>query len=236
MIIPGTTTFFPSTFESETTYLPTPVTKDDQTEIASYQRTIHDDKFIVILSVTAVSSVIIVLSLVFTKFHCACNTKNNIIYHSQDTEHHMPLSMHYHGQFEAPLRNSETDVYLQIEEISEISNATLKKIHKNKIGAIKETGLDNLSKPKPVSLLMREKSSSRANFNNPLEPKPDFFKQETKSVQKFEKYKTFTSHRLFYSKMNMKRYNSWHNVKDIPEILNSLKQTKSDLNIFHFKI
>lgn len=50
-----------------------------------------------------------------------------------------------------PFRNSETDVYYQIakiDEISELSNTSLKTMRKNKIGAIKETGLDNLSNQK----------------------------------------------------------------------------------------
>lgn len=81
---------------------------------------------------------IIVLTLLFNKFRFECNTKTNIIYYSQDTEHHMPLSMYKYGQFQVPFRNSETDVYFQIakiDEISELSNTSLKTMRKNKIGA-----------------------------------------------------------------------------------------------------
>lgn len=80
---------------------------------------------------------IIVLTLLFNKFRFECNTKTNIIYHSQDTGHHMPLSMYY-SQFQVPFRNSETGVYFQIakiDEISELSNTSLKTMRKNKIGA-----------------------------------------------------------------------------------------------------
>lgn len=226
------TTFIASTLESDTTFLSLPVTKDKHTE---YQRIlINDDKFTVVLSVTAVSSVIILLTLVFTKFRC--NAKNNIIYYTRGTRHHRSLSKH--DQCQVPIRNLEIDVYMEIEEIDEIkeiSNTSFEQLQINKIGVIKGTSSDNLLKTKPDSLRIRGKSSSRTNFNNTLEPKPDSFKQETKSVKKFEKYKTYTSRRLLYSKMNLKRYNSWHNVKDLPEILNSLKKAKSDLNIFHFK-
>lgn len=50
-----------------------------------------------------------------------------------------------------PFRNSETDVYYQIakiDEISELSNTSLKTMRKNKNWNIKETGLDNLSNQK----------------------------------------------------------------------------------------
>lgn len=67
-----------------------PVTKNRHTEISPYQRTvIHDDKFIVVLSVTAVSSVIILLTLLKTKLRC--NTKNDIIYYTHGTTHHTPF-------------------------------------------------------------------------------------------------------------------------------------------------
>lgn len=55
---------------------------------------IHDYKFIVVLLMLYQVYMIIVLTLLFNKFRFEFNTKTNIIYHSQDTEHHMPLSMY----------------------------------------------------------------------------------------------------------------------------------------------
>lgn len=203
-----------------------PVTKNRHTEISLYQRTKNDDKFIVVVSDTAVSSVIILLTLVITKLRC--KTNNDIIYYKHGTRYHRFLD---HSQ--VPLRNFETDVYMEIEEMGEIKEII--KLQRNKVGVMKGIRSDNFSKSKPDSLQMRWDSSLRTNFNNTFEQKPDSPNEETKSVRKFEKYKTFTTRRLLYSRMNIKKYNSWHNVKDLPEILNSLKKAKSDLNICYFK-
>lgn len=46
---------------------------------------IHDYKFIVVLLMLYQVYMIIVLTLLFNKFRFECNTKTNIIYHSQDT-------------------------------------------------------------------------------------------------------------------------------------------------------
>lgn len=83
MIILESTTVIASTLDG-TTFLSMPVTKNRGIEISPYQRTlIHDDKFIVVLSVTVVSSVIILLTLVLTKLRC--KTNNDIIYNTNGT-------------------------------------------------------------------------------------------------------------------------------------------------------
>ena len=120
-------------------------------------------------------------------------------------------------------------------EIKKIINTSSEKLQRNKVGVMKEIRSYIFSKSKPDSLQMRGESSSRTNFNNTLEPKPDSLKQKTKSVKKIEKYKTYTTRRLLYSRINMKRYKSWQNIKDLPEILNYLNKSRCDLNDFYFK-
>lgn len=230
VIIQESTTGIASTLD-DTTFFSMPVTKNRHTEISLYQRTKNDDKSIAVVSVTAVSSVVILLTFVITKLRC--KTNNDIIYYNHGTRHHRLLD---HSQ--VPLRNFETDVYMEIEEmgeIKEIINTSSEKLQRNKVGVMKGKRSYIFSKSKPDSLQMRGESSSRTNFNNTLEPKTDSLIKETKSVKKIEKYKTYTTRRLLYSRINMKRYNSWHDVKDLPEILNYLNKSRCDLNVFYFK-
>lgn len=142
MIILESTTVIASTLDG-TTFLSMPVTKNRGIEISPYQRTlIHDDKFIVVLSVTVVSSVIILLTLVLTKLRC--KTNNDIIYNTNGRRHHTSLD-----QSQVPFRNFETNVYMEFEEISElkeISNTRFEKLQNSKSGVIKGISSDNFSK------------------------------------------------------------------------------------------
>lgn len=187
VIIQESTTGIASTLD-DTTFFSMPVTKNRHTEISLYQRTKNDDKSIVVVSVTAVSSVVILLTFVITKLRC--KTNNDIIYYNHGTRHHRLLD---HSQ--VPLRIEEMG------EIKEIINKSFEKLQRNKVGVMKGIHSYIFSKSKPDSLQMRGESSSRTNFNNTWEPKPDSLKQKTKSVKKIERYKTYTTLSLFYSRI-----------------------------------
>lgn len=189
-----------------------------------------DDKFTVVLSVTAVSSVIIVLTIVITKLRC--NTKDTIIYYINRSRRHRPVS--FHDPFQVPFRNLETDIYMEIEEMDEVDDTSIKSFGNFQNDKKKENeGLkfDHLTKPKPDSLRTSEKAFFRTNVDNVLKPKPDTLKHKEKSFKKFEKYKTFTTRRFTNRKVNLKRYNSWHNVIEVPITLESIRRTRSVLNI-----
>lgn len=201
------------------------------TEKVPHQETFtSDDKFTVVLSVTAVSSVIIVLTIVITKLRC--DTKDTIIYYINRSRRHRPVS--FHDQFQVPFRNLETDIYMEIEEMEEVDDTSIKSFGNFQNDKREENeGLkfDPLTKPKPDSLQTSEKASFKTNVDNVLKPKPDTLKHKEKSFKKFEKYKTFTTRRFTNSKVHLKRYNSWHNVIEVPITLQSIRRTRSVLNI-----
>lgn len=81
-----------------------------------------DYNFTVVLSVTAVSSVIIVLTKVITKLRC--DTKDTVIYYKNRSRRHRPVS--FHDPFQVPFRNFETDIYMEIEEMDEMNDSSIK--------------------------------------------------------------------------------------------------------------
>lgn len=213
------------------TSLITPITAaSDMRETAHKETLQSDDKFTVVLSVTAVSSVIIILSIVISKLRCG--TKDTIIYYINRSKRHRPVS--FHDQFQVPFRNLETDIYMEIEEMEEVDDISIESFGNFQNGKREENeGLkfDPLTKPKPDSLQTGEKASFKTNVDNVLKPKPDTLKHKEKSFKKFEKYKTFTTRRFTNSKVHLKRYNSWHNVIEVPITLQSIRRTRSVLNI-----
>lgn len=190
-----------------------------------------DNKFTVVLSVTAVSSVIIVLTIVNTKLRC--DTKDTVIYYINPSRRHRPVS--FHDPFQVPFRNFETDIYMEIEEMDEMNDSSIKcsEHFQNEKGEENE-GLypNHLAKPKPDSLRTSGKVFFRNNIDNVLKPKPNTLKHKEKSFKKFEKYKTFTTRRFTNSKVHLKRYNFWHNVIEVPITVASYRRTRSVFNIF----
>lgn len=230
-ITPSSSSIDMSVSKSVTTSLTTPITPASDVKEESHKETgKSDDKFTVVLSVTAVSSVIIVLTIVITKLRC--DTKETIIYYINRSRRHRPIS--FHDQFQVPFRNLETDIYMEIEEMEEMDDISIESFGNFQNGKREENeGLkfDPLTKPKPDSLQTSEKASFKTNVDNVLKPKPDTLKHKEKSFKKFEKYKTFTTRRFTNSKVHLKRYNSWHNVIEVPITLQSIRRTRSVLNI-----
>lgn len=230
-ITPSSSSIDMSVSKSVTTSLTTPITPASDVKEESHKETgKSDDKFTVVLSVTAVSSVIIVLTIVITKLRC--DTKDTIIYYINRSRRHRPVS--FHDQFQVPFRNLETDIYMEIEEMEDVDDTSIKSFGNFQNDKREENeGLkfDPLTKPKPDSLQTSEKASFKTNVDNVLKPKPDTLKHKEKSFKKFEKYKTFTTRRFTNSKVHLKRYNSWHNVIEVPITLQSIRRTRSVLNI-----
>lgn len=218
-----------SVSKSVTTSLTTPITPASDTRASSHKENFQsDDKFTVVLSVTAVSSVIIILTIVITKLRC--DTKDTIIYYINRSRRHRPVS--FHDQFQVPFRSLETDIYMEIEEMDEVDDTSIKSFGNFQNDKKKENeGLQFEHLTKPDSLRTSEKASFRTNVDNVLKPKPDTLKHKEKYFKKFEKYKTFTTRRFTNSKVHLKRYNSWHNVIEVPNTLQSIRRTQSVLNI-----
>lgn len=123
---------------------------------------------------------------------------------------------------------------MEIEEMEEVDDISIKSFGNFQNGMREENeGLKfgPLTKPKPDSLRTSEKSSLRTNVEDVLKPKPDTLKHKEKSFKKFEKYKTFTTRRFTNSKVHLKRYNSWHSVIDVPITWQSIRRTRSVVNI-----
>lgn len=218
-----------SVSKSVSTSLTTPITPASDTRASSHKEKFQsDDKFTVVLSVTAVSSVIIILTIVITKLRC--DTKDTIIYYINRSRRHRPVS--FHDQFQVPFRNLETDIYMEIEEMDDVDDTSIKSFGNFQNEKKKENeGLQFEHLTKPDSLRTSEKASFRTNVDNVLKPKPDTLKHKEKYFKKFEKYKTFTTRRFTNSKVHLKRYNSWHNVIEVPNTLQSIRRTRSVLNI-----
>lgn len=83
-----------------------------------------DYNFTVVLSVTAVSSVIIVLTKVITKLRC--DTKDTVIYYINRSRRHVHRPVSFHDPFQVPFRNFETDIYMEIEEMDEMNDSSIK--------------------------------------------------------------------------------------------------------------
>lgn len=196
-----------------------------------------DDKFTVVLSVTAVFSLVIILTIVITKSRCG--TKDTIIYYMNRSRRQGPTSIQ--DQFQVSFRNLETDIYMEVEEIDdddeidEISNQGFGKFQNHKSETIKGLNFDSLSKPKPDSLRSIEKLFSKTNRDNLLEQKLDSMKPGEKPFKKYEKYKTFTTRRLLNGKVNLTRQNSWHNVVEVTNPVEFLQRAKSYADILDDK-
>lgn len=159
------------------------------TELHSNERDTFDVKSVITVSVSVASTAVFVLVVGCIIFCCVC--KRKLSYPFQNTQHDASSNLPG-SQARMPLSNLETEVYMEIEEISP-SQSGEKLEDKNKERV--KTNYDQLSKS--VS------DSSK-------------YSEIGKYYTDIEKYKTFTTHKALYHHRELKRHNSWHHVIEQP--------------------
>lgn len=159
------------------------------TELHSNERDTFDVKSVITVSVSVASTAVFVLVVGCIIFCCVY--KRKLSYPFQNTQHDAS-SNDPDIQVRMPLSNLETEVYMEIEEISP-SQSGEKLEDKNKERV--KTNYDQLSKS--VS------DSSK-------------YSEIGKYYTDIEKYKTFTTHKALYHHRELKRHNSWHHVIEQP--------------------
>lgn len=163
----------------------------DITELHSNKKDTFDVKSAIIVSVSVASTTVFV-SVVGCIIFC-CIYKRKLSYPFQNTQHDAS-SNDPDIQVRVPLSTLETEVYMEIEDISPTQSGDLPDKDKDHV----KTNYDQLSKT--VS------DSSK-------------YSEIGKYYTDIEKYKTFTTHKALYHHRELKRHNSWH--YEIEKPLNS---------------
>lgn len=160
----------------------------DITELHSNKKDTFDVKSAIIVSVSVASTAVFVLVVGGITFCCVY--KRKLSYPFQNTQHDAS-SNDPDIQVRVPLSTLETEVYMEIVDISPTQSGDLPDKDKDH----DKTNYDQLSKT--VS------DSSK-------------YSEIGKYYTDIEKYKTFTTHKALYHHRELKRHNSWHHVIEKP--------------------
>lgn len=160
----------------------------DITALHSNKKNTFDVKSAIIVSVSVASTAVFVLVVGGITF--CCIYKRKLSYPFQNTQHGAS-SNDPDIQVRVPLSNLETEVYIEIEDISPTQSGDIPDKTKDHV----KTNYDQLSKT--VS------DSSK-------------YSEIGKYYTDIEKYKTFTTHKALYHHRELKRHNSWHHLIEKP--------------------
>lgn len=160
----------------------------DITALHSNKKDTFDVKSAITVSVSVASTAVFVLVVGGITF--CCIYKRKLSYPFQNTQHDAS-SNDPDIQVRVPLSNLETEVYMEIEDISPTQSGDIPDKTKDHV----KTNYDQLSKT--VS------DSSK-------------YSEIGKYYTDIEKYKTFTTHKALYHHRELKRHNSWHHLIEKP--------------------
>lgn len=158
------------------------------TELHSNERDTFDVKSVITVSLSVASTAVFVL--VVGCIILCCVYKRKVSYPFQSTQQDAS-SNDPDIQVRTPLSNLETEVYMEIEDVSPTQRGDIPDKNKEHV----KTNYDQLSKT--VS------DSSK-------------YSEIGKYYTDIEKYKTFTTHKALYHHRELKRHNSWHHVIEQP--------------------